>query len=82
MPLNIIEQIWKPFFTTKEPGKGTGLGLSIIQRIIQSHGGTIHAENRESGGARFVITLPEQALRKTAPKQVATESMVETEMIP
>lgn len=81
LPPEIIEQIWKPFFTTKEPGEGTGLGLSIIQGIIQSHGGTIHAENRESGGARFTIRLPGQPSPKGVPEEVAMESMVETEMI-
>jgi two-component system sensor histidine kinase KdpD len=37
---------------------GVGLGLSICQGIVQAHGGTIAAGNREGGGARFGITLP------------------------
>ncbi|MCA9700433.1 MAG: HAMP domain-containing protein, partial [Myxococcales bacterium] len=54
-----LEQIYDPFFTTKEPGEGTGLGLSIAYGIIHDHGGWIVARNREEGGASFEIWLPE-----------------------
>lgn len=37
---------------------GTGLGLTISRRIVQAHGGQIHAENRPGGGAVIVIVLP------------------------
>jgi C4-dicarboxylate-specific signal transduction histidine kinase len=58
LPEEMMEEIWKPFFTTKGPDQGTGLGLSIVRGIIESHKGRIVAENRPSGGARFIITLP------------------------
>jgi two-component system sensor histidine kinase KdpD len=37
---------------------GVGLGLAICRAIVEAHRGTIHAENRAGGGARFVFTLP------------------------
>ena len=37
---------------------GVGLGLAICRAIVNAHGGTIVAENRADGGARFVFTLP------------------------
>ncbi|KTB47955.1 PAS domain S-box protein [Dehalogenimonas alkenigignens] len=58
IPPEIIDRLFDPFFTTKEVGKGTGLGLSICHGLIQSHGGTIRAENAPGGGASFIIDLP------------------------
>jgi len=37
---------------------GVGLGLAISRAIVEAHRGTIGAENREGGGARFAFTLP------------------------
>jgi two-component system, OmpR family, sensor kinase len=37
---------------------GTGMGLAIVAAAVHSHGGTVHAENRASGGALFTLRLP------------------------
>jgi two-component system sensor histidine kinase PilS (NtrC family) len=50
------ENLFTPFFTTREGG--TGLGLAVSHRIVESHGGRMDAENREGGGARVSIRLP------------------------
>lgn len=53
------DRIFDPFYTTKEVGasEGMGLGLSISYGLVQSFGGNIKGENRESGGALFTIEL-------------------------
>jgi PAS domain S-box-containing protein len=55
---HILRNLFMPFMTTKPRGKGTGLGLPLCRRIIEEMGGTITAENRPHGGARFEILLP------------------------
>ena len=37
---------------------GVGLGLAICRAIVEAHGGTMRAENRRDGGARFAFSLP------------------------
>ncbi|MDR0374295.1 MAG: HAMP domain-containing histidine kinase [Treponema sp.] len=54
-----IKRAFDPFYTTKSAG--TGIGLSISKRFIEAAKGTIALENRDGGGARVVITLPECA---------------------
>lgn len=53
-----IENIFEPFYTTKD--KGTGLGLAIVFNIIQKHKGHIDAESEEGKGTSFIITLPKK----------------------
>jgi len=53
-----LDNIFNPFFTTKEVGKGTGLGLSICHGIITQHKGRIYAQSQLGKGATFVIELP------------------------
>ncbi len=60
IPGETLNRIFDPFFTTKGTGEGTGLGLSIAYGIVEGHGGTLQAENREEGGARFTIILPQK----------------------
>lgn len=54
-----LEKIFDPFFTTKNHGDGMGLGLSICSTLLRKAGGNIYAQNRASGGARFIIEVPE-----------------------
>jgi two-component system NtrC family sensor kinase len=59
IPEELVQSVFTPFFTTKEPGKGTGLGLSITYSIVASHSGQITIEPRNpSGGAAFRVDLP------------------------
>ena len=66
IPSDVIDQVFDPFFTTR--AAGTGLGLAVLASVVQRHGGTVNAANRESGGAQFTILLPVESTLK-APTQ-------------
>ena len=56
IPAEHLEDIFTPFFTTKD--KGSGLGLSISHQIIQDHRGYIDVESQLNKGTSFFINLP------------------------
>ena len=66
IPINIIDKVFDPYFTTKHKAQGTGIGLYMCQKMINDHmDGSIVVDNYEykyNGenykGARFKITLP------------------------
>ena len=51
-----LENMFKPFFTTKP--EGTGLGLAITKRIVENHGGKISAMNNDHGGTDIILEFP------------------------
>jgi C4-dicarboxylate-specific signal transduction histidine kinase len=57
IPKDVVEKMFRPFFTTKSIGKGTGLGLSISHGILESHGGKFFYDH-ESKNTSFVLSLP------------------------
>lgn len=58
------DKIFAPFFTTKT--KGTGLGLAICSRIAEAHSGSLTVTDAESGGAKFVLKIPQTQPRRRA----------------
>ena len=61
-----LPNIFQMFYTSRarrpDASPGMGLGLAICEAIVQAHGGSIAASNREDGpGAQFCFTLPKDA---------------------
>ena len=53
-----IENIFKPFFSTKGYGKGTGLGLAFTERVVKEHNGTIKVNSVKNKYTTFLIGIP------------------------
>ena len=56
MDAHTMENLFVPFFTTKDTG--TGLGLAISQRIVQAHGGELDVQSFPGYGATFAVRVP------------------------
>ncbi|MFA5144005.1 MAG: ATP-binding protein [Candidatus Omnitrophota bacterium] len=57
MPKNVLEKVFTPFFTTKEPGKGTGLGLALVKIMIDRNNAKIKVESEEGEGTTFTLVF-------------------------
>ena len=59
MAPEMIQQIFKPFFSTRKDTTGTGLGLMIVQNIINQHDGLITVSSQLGKGSQFCVVLPQ-----------------------
>ncbi len=65
LPPDMLDQVFEPFFRAdparRQDIRGAGLGLTIAREIIQRAGGSISIANREGGGLRQVVEIPQAA---------------------
>lgn len=54
----IFERFYRTDLSRSRKTGGAGIGLTIVKSIVQAHGGTVTAENRQEGGSRFIVKLP------------------------
>jgi len=81
IPAEIINNIFNPFFTTKEPGKGTGLGLSVVHSAVTEHGGSIRVRSEPGSGTSFTLVLRLfEATREVPLADLMPPSLPEEEM--
>jgi two-component system sensor histidine kinase KdpD len=60
VPPELLDKIFEKFYRLprERAGSGAGLGLAICRGIVEAHGGSISATNREGGGQTFRFTIP------------------------
>lgn len=58
IPVETMEKIFDPYFTTKEKGEGTGLGLSVVHGIVKNYKGAIMVDSQANVKTTFEVMLP------------------------
>jgi two-component system sensor histidine kinase/response regulator len=80
IPASKQRQLFKPFVRLSEvdpaDGLSSGLGLSLAKQIIEKNSGQLWYEDREGGGARFVIELPTAAAPPASTPRAVTTAIV------
>jgi signal transduction histidine kinase len=64
VPIRLRERVFERFARGARAGHrsdndGSGLGLAVVAQHVNAHGGAVWVEASPSGGARFVVELPE-----------------------
>ncbi|MGL5784346.1 MAG: hybrid sensor histidine kinase/response regulator [Alphaproteobacteria bacterium] len=75
-----LEQIFDPFFSTKDPSQGTGLGLSNVHQIVKQLSGGIVVESSLEKGTTFSIYIPKflEKKKKAAERKEEEKEIVKT----
>jgi PAS domain S-box-containing protein len=71
---SVRQQIFEPFYTTKEKGKGTGLGLPAVLGAINDHGGRIRLVSEPDRGTAFNLYFPIQPQHQPVKTEVQLPS--------
>ncbi len=56
-----LDQLFDPFFSTREEGEGTGLGLSVSYGLVRRYGGNLTVRSKPGEGSRFSVWLLSEA---------------------
>ncbi len=71
----VMERIFEPFYTTKEPGRGTGLGLAMVFGIVKQHEGWIECRSTVGDGTTFDVYLPRLIVPAAAPAPLSVNDV-------
>ncbi|MCF7809916.1 PhnD/SsuA/transferrin family substrate-binding protein [bacterium] len=58
LPTESQDQLFDPFYSTRNPGKGMGLGLAIVKMFVDRLNGKIEARNNNNEGSTFTVYFP------------------------
>jgi PAS domain S-box-containing protein len=68
MSPEILEQVFDPFFSTKDVGQGTGLGLSMVRGFVEQSGGCLEIDSESGKGTTVRIYLPRTDRQSAVPE--------------
>ncbi|MBU2455725.1 MAG: response regulator, partial [Proteobacteria bacterium] len=77
----IMDQIFDPYFTTRDVGKGSGLGLAVVHGVIKNHNGAIAVTGQPGKGACFTMFFPMIEQKPETQKEFLYEFVRGTEKI-
>lgn len=72
IPLEIQDQVFDPFFSTKPVGQGSGLGLAMIYGFVSQSGGAVDLSSQQGTGTQVTLSFP-----MAQAKQVSKEKRVQ-----
>jgi PAS domain S-box-containing protein len=74
IPAAVLDRMFEPFYSTKEPGRGSGMGLSLAHGIVHEHGGHILVDSilNERTKFRVLLPVPEDSAAEPQPEDLAT----------
>lgn len=75
IPEDIQQELFKPFFTTRNDG--TGLGLAVVHAVARAHGGSVRVESVQAQGSEFIVQLPVANTEKNTAEQISTPNYQE-----
>ena len=74
IPPEVLENMFKPFYSTKSGG--SGLGLPTARKVLEAHGGSLEADSAPGKGTRFTLKLPMRPpiLNPSGPQELVVET--------
>ena len=83
IPEYALDDVFKPFMQIDNPlareNTGSGIGLTLVKRLVELHGGRIHAESEYGKGSNFIMELPNRTAEfdSASKKEVILQSKVQ-----
>ncbi len=76
-----VQNIFRPFYTTKQHSRGAGIGLKVARDVVAAHGGHIEVHARFGGGASFRVVVPRAVPELESPSRPRAPTASEAEIL-